>query len=997
MNIKKYSWLAACAWMLASCQSDALKQELQQKGTIYTITSEMSQGNAMSRAQIQLNNTNSGHEVFFWNEGDKFDLYQQIRNSVVSGDPNEFHTTVFSITDGYEDNTSATFRTENPAYATVDYVAVYPSGHEMDYYAVEVKTEKELNFSNATSQAAVDAVWQNYFKNNMYMVAAGNFDEPEHVVTFNHVCGLFRVTYTNKTSQEQTIDGIRFGGDQKFPVSCELSVVEGFGSSSQFLEEAELKTTGLKVASGESANLYMFFFPTQFGEGDMEISILRGADDSNKVSIPLETISNANDYAQRLEPGKRYWFKITETENGLIWSKEETVTIPNPQLSVALQGELGDEVVSINSDGYAVIKKSDIDKVTKLEFDNYADDNYTINSLDGIEHFIHLEKLVCIHVGLEGEVDLRLNTALKHVEMNANLGLTTLNISGLKNLTALKYSETSVQTLDIHSEAITKIQTLHYGRHSDEPQNYVPNVNLFTSLNDLSCYGQTFELTDADIKAQLITLDSYNCNITELNLEEYPNLVTLACYNNNLTELIIPEGSQIGHLNCFGNQLTSLDITPLANTLYGLYCGNQKTSDGEYKELTLILTESQMDKWNEQGTGWYDSGWGLNDNVKLNVSGSSTPSDGTVVIGNADLSEALLGILGSEQVTINENGHAVMKQEDVNNVTSLNFRWGQYDEITTLNGIGHFKNLQSLTCQGKENLTELDLRMNTALQSVTIASTGITSLDLSKNIRLTSIRCYENPYLATLSLPQNEELGMLDVAYTNLTSLTIYKPENLNYLDYSGTGLSFDLSKSDVWKALESLGLEGKPNDFAGLSSALKKQLRNLNCSDCNLSTINLLEYENLTELNCSNNKLTELDASVLPGLNYLYANSNKLSNINLSGLENLWSIEVRNNALTTLDLSHCGSLRNVYCAYNQLTELDLSSIQSLDWVSCGQQKDATGKAIPLVLKLHNDMVAQWVNEWSKQRDNQNVTLDSGVESGNGNTGGNDFPIGGNF
>ena len=244
MNIKKYSWLAACAMVLASCQSDTLKEELQQKGTIYTITGQMNGGNAMSRAQIQLNNPNSGQEIFFWNEGDQFDLYQKVGESVVSGDPNEFHTTVFSITDGYEDNTSATFRTENPAYATVDYVAVYPSGHEMDYYAVEVKTEKELNFSNATSQAEVDAVWQNYFKNNMYMVAAGNFDEPEHVVTFNHVCGLFRVTYTNKTSQEQTIDGIRFGGDQKFPVSCELSVVEGFGISSQFLEEAELKTTG---------------------------------------------------------------------------------------------------------------------------------------------------------------------------------------------------------------------------------------------------------------------------------------------------------------------------------------------------------------------------------------------------------------------------------------------------------------------------------------------------------------------------------------------------------------------------------------------------------------------------------------------------------------------------------------------------------------------------------------------------------------------------------
>ena len=1010
MNIKKYSWLAACAWMLASCQSDALKQELQQKGTIYTITSEMSKGNAMSRAQIQLNNTNSGHEVFFWNEGDKFDLYQQLRETIESGNPEEFHSTVFTITDGYESNTSATFRTENPAYATVDYVAVYPSGHEMDYYAVELTFQKELDFSNATSQAAVDAVWQNYFKNNMYMVAAGNFDEPEHVVTFNHVCGLFRVTYTNKTSQEQTIDGIRFGGDQNFHNAYELSVSSGgIGNGTGFYEPAELKTTGLRVAPGESTNLYVFFFPIFFEEGDLEISILRGADDSNKVSIPLETISKANGYAQRLEPGKRYWFKITETADGLIWSKEETVTIPNPQLAIALQGELGDDVVSINSDGYAVMKKSDINEVQELIFNNHGDDNYTIESLEGIEYFKNLTKLECIKTGLKS-ADLSDNTLLSSIDVSANTNLSSLNISGLKNLTQLVYSETSVTSLDIDEHAIPNITVLKYGRQTDGPSVYVPYVNDFIALTDLACYGQELTLTDSNIKAQLQQLECYNSGLSALNLEEYPSLVSLVCYNNGLTELVIPENSRIGYLSCFGNQLTALDITPLDNTLYNLYCGNQKIEES----MILTLTESQAARWNEEKTGWYAAGCGLNEKVILSVSGSSTPSDGTVVIENSGLSNALLGVLGAEVVKINENGHAVMNQEDVNAVTELDFGWDNFS-ITTLNGIQHFKNLRSLYCQGQDKLEECDFSQNTLLEvldlqqssslksldvskNVALRHLGVTysqiqSLDLTKNTLLEILYTYGNRSLTTLDISKCNNLETLLVENTGLASFVIPNTEKLRELDYSNTKISLDLSK---FTNLRMLNCGGRGDDFATLNPNVKGILQRLDCSNCGLSELNLADYPKLTDLNCADNNLKTLAVEKCENLENLICDRNQLTSLNLTNLTKLRELSVNDNQLTSLDVSTNINIRNLYCANNHLTVLDLTALKSLTWIYCANQKDADGKDIVLKLKLDASKYSNWNDGWSSNN-GESVELDSGIESGNGNTGGNDFPIGGNF
>lgn len=1014
MKLNKYSWLAACAMVLASCQSDTLKEDLQQKGTIYTITGQMKGGNAMSRAQIQLNNPNSGQEIFFWNEGDQFDVHQYYREELVSGDPEERYSTVFTISDDYsatgsEDKTSAVFNTTKPAFSTIDYVAVYPAGIEIDYYSKELTFQKELDFTSATTTEARDAIWQNYFKKNMFMVAAGNFDEPNHVMEFNHICGLFRVTYTNKTTQEQTIDGIRFSGDQNFHNAYELSVSsQGIGNGTGFYEPAELKTTGLKVAAGESTNLYVFFFPIFYGEGNLDISILRGADDTYTVSIPLETIKNANWGDQRLEAGKRYWFKITETADGLIWSKEETVTIQNPQLAIALQGELGAEKVTIDGDGYAVMKQNDINEVQELLFNNHNNDDYTLESLDGIEYFKNLTKLECIKTGLKS-ADLSDNTLLTSIDVSANSDLTTLNISGLKNLTHLVYSETSVTSLDIDEDAIPNITVLKYGRHSEESPVFVPEVNDFSALTDLACYGQEFTLTNSEIKAQLQQLECYNSGLTALDLEEYPALVSLACYNNNLTELVIPENSRIGYLNCFGNKLTSLDITPLNTTLYDLYCGNQNI---EAEWMILTLTESQATRWNEAETGWYDASLGLNENVKLSISGSSA-EEGTVVIENSSLSTALYDILGSKVVDLNTNGHAVMKQVDVDAVTELDFGWDEYT-ITSLNGIEHFKNLKKLNCQNQDKLEEcnvshnvalefldlqsspmlksLDVSKNVALKHLGITHSQIQSLDLTKNALLEILYAYGNSSLTSLDISKCNNLQTLLMENTGLSSITIPNPQCLLELNYSNTGISLDLSE---FTSLNTLYCSGKGDDFAALDATLSatmiSKLDRLDCRNCGLDELDLTKYPSLTELICSNNNLKTLAVEKCRDLRYLRCDNNQLTNLNLTGLTNLRELSVSNNKLTSLDVSANTNIRSLYCSNNYLTVLDLTALKSLSWIYCANQKDADGNDIVLYLTLDASHYDKWEN-WSSDN-GESVQLDSGVETGNGNTGGSDFTI----
>ena len=79
MNINKYSWLAALPMIFTACQDDTLVENPQQDKMIYTLSAQVDGDATMSRAQIQLNNPNSGEELFFWNSGDSFSMYQKMK------------------------------------------------------------------------------------------------------------------------------------------------------------------------------------------------------------------------------------------------------------------------------------------------------------------------------------------------------------------------------------------------------------------------------------------------------------------------------------------------------------------------------------------------------------------------------------------------------------------------------------------------------------------------------------------------------------------------------------------------------------------------------------------------------------------------------------------------------------------------------------------------------------------------------------------------------
>ena len=95
------------------------------------------------------------------------------------------------------------------------------------------------------------------------------------------------------------------------------------------------------------------------------------------------------------------------------------------------------------------------------------------------------------------------------------------------------------------------------------------------------------------------------------------------------------------------------------------------------------------------------------------------------------------------------------------------------------------------------------------------------------------------------------------------------------------------------------------------------------------------IESEDITHLDCSNNQLTSLDVSKNMALKTLNCSNNPLLNLDLKNNTALTTLLCIHNQLMMLDVSANTVLENLNCSYNQLTDLDVSSNVALTTLEC--------------------------------------------------------------
>lgn len=176
----------------------------------------------------------------------------------------------------------------------------------------------------------------------------------------------------------------------------------------------------------------------------------------------------------------------------------------------------------------------------------------------------------------------------------------------------------------------------------------------------------------------------------------------------------------------------------------------------------------------------------------------------------------------------------------------------------------------------------------------------------------------------------------------------------------------FSLEGIQYFKNL--LALDCSDCEIATLDLSQNTKLKKLNCARNNLTNLNLSQNKELEELECGSNNLTRLDLSqnfklkklitgdinedgyykndlseiILPHTGVLKEveyGGHKFSSLNFSGQSQLETIICTNCGLTSLNLDNCKSLKKLSCNYNELAQLDLGDCRELKYLNCSNNK----------------------------------------------------------
>ena len=146
-----------------------------------------------------------------------------------------------------------------------------------------------------------------------------------------------------------------------------------------------------------------------------------------------------------------------------------------------------------------------------------------------------------------------------------------------------------------------------------------------------------------------------------------------------------------------------------------------------------------------------------------------------------------------------------------------------------------------------------------------------------------------------------------------------------------------DLTGIEFFPELEDL--DCSENQLTQLDVSKNPKLKRLVCYENKLTSLDVSGNTSLTELHCYTNQLTSLNLGENANLNKLNCVVNRLTSLDLSGNANLTILSCNSNLLTSLDVSNNPNLILLDCERNLLTSLNVSKNTALDTLDCSGNK----------------------------------------------------------
>ena len=142
-----------------------------------------------------------------------------------------------------------------------------------------------------------------------------------------------------------------------------------------------------------------------------------------------------------------------------------------------------------------------------------------------------------------------------------------------------------------------------------------------------------------------------------------------------------------------------------------------------------------------------------------------------------------------------------------------------------------------------------------------------------------------------------------------------------------------EIQVSEAEAATEVSVVGNNINDMTGIEAFVN--ITFLECSDNNLSSIDITNNTELEIFECYNNQFTNIDISQNTALYQFECRSNQLTGLDLSNNPNMVLLSMGNNDISELNVTNNNALLILECAETQLTTLDLSQNNGLTSLIC--------------------------------------------------------------
>lgn len=476
----------------------------------------------------------------------------------------------------------------------------------------------------------------------------------------------------------------------------------------------------------------------------------------------------------------------------------------------------------------------------------------------------------------------------------------------------------------------------------------IPDANFKAAL-----LGNAAINTNADGEIQVSEAVAYadsikvqNLGIADLTgIEAFVSVPVILCSQNQLTSLTLNFNTQLAHLDCSNNHLISLEVT--SNTaLQSLNCNNNQLTNLDVSasdSLRVLFCAANLIDSIDVTSNNFLQVFRCNANhlTSLDVSNNT----------------ALLELNCS-----NNN----LSNLDVSTNLLLNYLACSNNSISALS-VANNPLLYYLNC-GANQLSTIDVTNNPGITDLRCNNNQISSLDVSAQLVLAGLHCNANQ-LNSLDLSFNSALVYLDCPNNQLTSLNVKNGNNANVFHFAtknnpaltciqvddslyssanwGSGIDASMSFGNSclyclvaipdanFKAAlvtnPAINTNGNTEIECSEAAAFTGSLDVSNRAISNLTGISA--FTAISALNCSNNNLTSLNISANTQLASLRCSNNQLNALSVSANTSLVELYCRNNNLTVLDVSNNAALSTLYCGNNQITHLNLSMLSAFEYL----------------------------------------------------------------